>query len=223
MHAHRPLAAVALALTTLIAATLALSGCTATPAAALGTVVPGAGDPIVAVVGDSIESGFGLQPEEAWPVLVAVDRRWRLENLSEAGAGFTATGDDGTDFGAQVDRAIALRADVVLIGASDNDLGADSAAVAAAMRAQVARLREALPHALLVGFTALSGEAGDDQLAPLDGALRSAVTAADGRWLDLGQPYRGVEGLVQDDGEHPTPAGQRAIASAVLSRLDALA
>ena len=71
-----------------------------------------------------------------------------------------------------------------------------------------------------LGFNALTGEASDDDLAPLNKALRHAVTAVGGHWLELGQPYRGRAGLVQNDGEHPTPAGQQAIAAAVLERLD---
>ena len=173
----------------------------------------------MAVIGDSIESG-GTRPAEAWPALVAVDRRWKLENYSVPGAGFVAHGGDGQDFGAQVDQAIALPADMVLIGASDNDLGRDICIVSAAMTAAVERLRTALPHARILGFNALTGEASDDDLAPLNEALRDAVTAVGGHWLDLGQPYRGQAGLVQNDGEHPTPAGQQAIAAAVLERLD---
>ena len=60
------------------------------------------------------------------------------------GAGFVANGGDEQDFGAQVDQAIALRADMVLIGASDNDLGRDVYTVSAAMSAAVERLRTAL-------------------------------------------------------------------------------
>ncbi len=178
------------------------------------------GNPTVAVIGDSIESGTGLRPAEAWPALVAVDRRWKLKNYSVSGAGFVTRGGDEQNFGAQVDQAIALRADMVLIGASDNDLGRDVPTVSAAMTADVQRLRTALPHARILGFNALTGQASDDDLAPLNEALREAVTAVGGRWLDLGQPYRGQAGLVQDDGEHPTPAGQQAIAAAVLERLD---
>ena len=71
-----------------------------------------------------------------------------------------------------------------------------------------------------LGFNALTGKTSDDDLAPLNKALRHAVTAVGGHWLELGQPYRGRAGLVQNDGEHPTPAGQQAIAAAVLERLD---
>jgi acyl-CoA thioesterase-1 len=217
VHARRPLAVTAAALSALLLGAIALSGCTT--ASSVPGVAAG-GHPTVAVIGDSIESGMGLRPAQAWPALVAVDRRWELNNYSAPGAGFVALGDHKQNFGAQVDQAIALHPDMVLIGASDNDLGRDVSTVSAAMTAAVQRLRTALPHARILGFNALTGEASDDDLAPLNKALRDAVTAVGGHWLDLGQPYRGQAGLVQDDGEHPTPAGQQAIAAAVLKRLD---
>ncbi len=222
---HRPLATAATALATLLLGTLALSGCAtaASPDVAIGSAVKGGRHPIVAIVGDSIESGMGLEPFDAWPALVAVDRRWGLENFSEPGAGFIAVGATNQDFNGQIDQAIAAKADVVLIGASDNDLGQDTAAVAKAMAAAVERLSDALPKAHLVGYNALTGEANDSDLAPLNDALRTAITAAGGKWVDLGQPYRGQAGLVQDDGEHPTLEGQQAIASAFLTRVDGLA
>ena len=220
MHPHRPLAVTA---TALLLGTIALSGCataSSVPGVAVGPAVNGKDHPTVAVIGDSIESGAGLPPADAWPALVAVDRHWELENYSVPGAGFVTHGGDEQGFGAQVDQAIALRPDMVLIGASDNDLGRVVSTVSAAMTAAVERLRTALPHARIVGFNALTGQASDDDLAPLNKALHDAVTAVGGHWLELGQPYRGRAGLVQNDGEHPTPAGQQAIAAAVLERLD---
>ena len=61
--------------------------------------VSGNGHPTVAVIGDSIESGAGLRPAEAWPALVAVDRQWSLENYSAPGAGFVAHVGDEQDPG----------------------------------------------------------------------------------------------------------------------------
>jgi acyl-CoA thioesterase-1 len=221
VHPHRPLAVTAAALSALLLGAIALSGCTtALSGCTSASSVPGVAaghHPTVAVIGDSIESGDGLRPAQAWPALVAVDRRWKLENCSVSGAGFVALGDD---FGTQVEQAIALRADMVLICASDNDHGRDVSMVSAAMTAVVQRLRTALPHARILGVNALTGAVSDDDLAPLNEALRHAVTAVGGHWLDIGQPYRGHAGLVQDDGAHPTRAGQQAIAAAVLERLD---
>ncbi|GIT79340.1 hypothetical protein LLS1_10090 [Leifsonia sp. LS1] len=222
MLSHRPLAALAAAVTVASGAALALSGCSAaTPPTPVGTAVADA-HTRVAVIGDSIEAGLGLEPTEAWPELLAVDRRWGLDNLSVSGAGFVATGADGGTFATQVTAAIADKAQLVLIGASDNDLGTDTATVAAAMSAAVDRLHSALPHAQIIGYDALSGAASDDDLAPLDAALKAAVEAEGGTWIDLGEPYRDQDGLVQADGEHPTVAGQQAIAAVALTALDGL-
>ncbi|WP_025157453.1 SGNH/GDSL hydrolase family protein [Leifsonia aquatica] len=222
MLAHRPLAAFATAITVATIGAAALSGCASTvDPVALGTPVV---NPHyrVAVIGDSIEAGLGLTPGEAWPDLLAVDRRWGLDNLSVSGAGFVATGADGGTFASQVDAAIADNAQLVLIGASDNDLGQDDATVTAAMTAAIGKLHTALPHARIIGYDALSGAASDDDLAPLDAALQTAVTADGGVWIDLGEPYRDQDGLVQADGEHPTAAGQQAIAAVALTDLDGL-
>lgn len=222
MLAHRRLHSIAAAVSVATLAGLALSGCsTGVPLVAVGTAVA---DPHarVAVIGDSIEAGLGLMPGEAWPELLAVDRRWGLDNLSVSGAGFVATGSDGDAFDDQVEAAIADHAQIVLIGASDNDLGTSTASVSAAMDAAVDRLRTALPAARIIGYGALSGSASDDDLAPLDAALETAVTARGGTWIELGEPYRDVDGLVQADGEHPTAAGQQAIAAVALERLDAV-
>ncbi|ANF30449.1 hypothetical protein A0130_01010 [Leifsonia xyli] len=225
MLARRPLAAAATAISAALLALAALSGCAVTNGGAADAVgaasTPTAAAERVAIVGDSIESGLGLEPSEAWPALVAQSRGWRLDNLSVPGAGFVAQGSDGHDFSAQVDTAIAAKAQLVLIGASDNDLGQDLAEVSTAMQNAVDRVHSDLPGARIVGFNALSGAASDDDLAPLDSALQQAVEGVGGDWLDLGQPYRGLAGLVQDDGEHPTLPGQQAIAAVVESKLGA--
>ena len=223
MLARRPLAAAATAITAALLALTALSGCATAGTGAAGALTPAADATAehVAVIGDSIESGLGLEPSEAWPALVATARSWRLDNLSVPGAGFIAQGSDGDDFSSQVDTAIAAQPQLVLIGASDNDLGEDLGDVSDAMTTAVGRLHTALPAARIVGFNALSGAASDAQLAPLDAALRRVVEEAGGTWLDLGQPYRGLAGLVQDDGEHPTLPGQQAIAAVVSAKLDA--
>ncbi|WP_434318990.1 hypothetical protein [Leifsonia sp. P73] len=87
MFRHRPLATVATALAALLLGTVALSGCSSSSSPlAVGATIPAGKHPVVAIVGDSIESGMGLEPFEAWPALVAVDRRWGLQNFSEPGA-----------------------------------------------------------------------------------------------------------------------------------------
>ncbi|WP_285117174.1 SGNH/GDSL hydrolase family protein [Leifsonia sp. fls2-241-R2A-40a] len=224
MLARRPLAAAATAMTAALLALAALSGCaTANAASDAGSPAAvgssSASGERVAVIGDSIESGLGLEPSEAWPALVAAKQGWRLSNLSVPGAGFVAQGSDGNDFSAQVDTAIAGKAQLVLIGASDNDLGDDADEVTAAMQKSIVRLSSELPDAQIVGFNALSGQASDDDLAAVDASLRQAVLDVGGTWLDLGQPYRGRAGLVQDDDEHPTLPGQQAIAAVAEAKL----
>lgn len=217
MLGHRAIIAIAASLSGLLLAGVTLSGvpADASPSASAG---PAGATPVVAVVGDSIESGRGLQSFEAWPAVAAADSGWILQDDAVSGAGFVAVGATGDTFTAQLDEAIASRADIVLIGASDNDLGQSETAVSSAMATAVADLHAALPAAEIVGYNALTGRKVDGELAPLDAALRADVTRAGGRWIDLGEPYRGRTGLVQSDGEHPTALGQETIASAFLTR-----
>lgn len=169
----------------------------------------------VAIIGDSIEAGLGLSKDQAWPELVAADEQWNLDNLGVSGAGYVAHGTGEKTFADEVRDAIADKAQVVFIGASDNDLGKNLADVTQQMQADVALLHSSLPDAEIIGYNAISGSASDSELAPLNAALEKIVEAHGGYWLDVGEPYRGVSGLVQKDGEHPTAAGQQAIAALV--------
>lgn len=61
----------------------------------------------------------------------------------------------------------------------------------------------------------------EDESVQTSAALEGAVVGAGGVWVDLGDPLRGREQFVQDDLEHPTEAGQRALARAVERELAA--
>ncbi len=177
------------------------------------------GGTAVAVIGDSIASGYGLTVPQAWPALLAQDEGWDVDDLGVAGAGFVASGSNGTTYAHQVDQAIQAAPRLVVITATDNDMGTDDATLRSAVSSAVLRLKSALPGAELVGLSALSGSAGDADLAEVDSVLQSAVTAAGGRWITLGQPYAGRTGLVQSDGEHPTADGQKVIEAALRKAL----
>lgn len=195
-----------------------VTGCTAAPnygeftTLSISSPQTSASSPRVAVIGDSIESGLGLIPDQAWPELVATKEDWNVSNYSASGSGYVAIGADGVTFEKQVTDAINDKAQIVLIGASDNDLGTDITRVEAAMKSTIAQLREGLPSAKIIGYNALSGHATDSELAGLDAAVQQDVKAEGGLWINIGEPYRRIAGLVQGDNEHPTAAGQQVIA-----------
>jgi acyl-CoA thioesterase I len=144
----------------------------------------------VATIGDSIMSGHGLDPAQAWPVLLGARESVAVSNLGCGGAGFIAVGECDTDYSGLVAEAAAEHPDVVIIQSSDNDFGEDDDDIASATTATVASLRTALPNARIIGFSTLWDQPGElpDQVASTSDDLRSAVEAVGGTFIDLGQP-----------------------------------
>jgi acyl-CoA thioesterase I len=144
----------------------------------------------VATIGDSIMSGNGLDPSEAWPVLLSASTGAAVANLGCGGAGFVAVGECDTDYSGLVAEAAAGHPDVVIIQSSDNDFGEDDDDIAAATTATVASIRAALPDARIIGLSTLWDQPGElpDQVASTSDDLRTAVEAVGGTFIDLGQP-----------------------------------
>ncbi|MCC8909181.1 SGNH/GDSL hydrolase family protein [Curtobacterium sp. GD1] len=178
----------------------------------------------VVVVGDSISGGHGLTTAEAWPAIVADAQGWSLTNLSCDGAGVAALGDDddcASDYATIVGRAVDLRPEVVLVQASSNDLGLDTAEVRSATDQVVDEVHRRLPHARLIGLSAIwNQDAPPAQLASISGALRHALAREGGTYVDIGEPLRGHPTWMQSDDVHPTVRGQRAIAAAVTAAFE---
>ena len=217
----------------LAVAVLALVGCSATPTArpvaAQSTVIaaPAAGSrtgatgTVTAVaIGDSIAFGKGVTPAEAWPSLVAAAHGWRLTDLAVSGSGFVKAGWNGTTYRQQVDAALRLHPQVILLAATRNDRDEDPAAVTADADTMLRELREKFRDATIVGITGIWGS--DDPPATMshvDEIVGDAVRDVNGTWLDIGFPLVGHPELVQADGIHPNAAGQRLVAQTIDSKL----
>lgn len=225
-RSRRPLHLV-LAVAALAVAATALAGCAATarPVAAESAAAPAATErPSAVAIGDSIAFGKGVAPGESWPALVAEQHDWRLDDLAVSGSGFVKAGWDGTTYRAQVDRALQLHPEFILIAATRNDRDQDPELVAASADTLLGELREAFPHAHIIGITAIWGaDAPPATLDRVDDIVSAAVRGVDGDFLDLGRPLEGKADLLQADGIHPNAAGQRAVAARVESRLAPLA
>ncbi len=177
----------------------------------------------VAVIGDSLAAGLGLPDGSAWPWLVARDAGVTLIDRTCSGAGFTTVGDCGSDFAELAASLADEHPDIVLIQSSDNDFWDDPDDISSQTRRTVALLRSELPDTTIVGLsTVMWDDTGvEDESVQTSAALEGAVVGAGGVWVDLGDPLRGREQFVQDDLEHPTEAGQRALARAVERELAA--
>jgi acyl-CoA thioesterase-1 len=175
--------------------------------------------PIVVAIGDSIMKGHGLDADQAWPALIAKENDWNLTDLACDGAGFVTDGDPtdcDADFSGLVDAAAALHPDLVLISGSSNDLGTDDGDIARNSTAVIDSLRQKLPGATIVGIsTVWNDTAAPDQVDDINEAVRSAVLAVKGTYLDIGQPLAGHRDWLQSDDIHPTAKGQQVLAKRI--------
>lgn len=177
--------------------------------------------PRVVTLGDSLMSGFGLSSREAWPRLLADSARLPLTNLACPGMGFVVQGECGTPYAGLVPAVAALQPDVLIVQSSSNDFWEDDDEIRYDTADTVASLHAAVPDARIV---ALSTIWNDDPQVPDDtavtsDALRDAVEAVGGTYIDVGQPLAGHPEWLQSDDVHPTARGQKAIEQTVMSAL----
>jgi acyl-CoA thioesterase-1 len=203
--------------TRLLLAALLLAGCAKEPELS----APEAGTQSVALfVGDSLSAGYGVDPEEAWPALVAEEwaKRglpWRARNAAVSGS---------TSAGALEAVKWALTPDVklvfVCIGANDGLRGTPLRETKANVDALLRELKKDGRAVALAGmkippnygkpyadgFAALFPELARAHRVPLLPFLLEGVAA--------------VPSLNLPDGIHPNAEGQKVIAKTVLAFLD---
>src|SRR6218665_2207945 len=98
-------------------------------------------------IGDSIMSGHGLDPDQAWPMLLAQQFGWGLPNLASDGSGFVQGGDNGDTVAGQARIAIGLSPDVIIFAGSSKDLGRSDAEISERTSGTIRATRTALPTA----------------------------------------------------------------------------
>ncbi|WP_244528290.1 MULTISPECIES: SGNH/GDSL hydrolase family protein [unclassified Leifsonia] len=230
MSRRTPLARLTAAVTSAVFIAASLAACTSgaptTPTAsdARTTSAPTASSKpvIAAAIGDSIAIGNGVPAEDAWPLLVAQHFGWTLSDFAESAAGFTAPGLNTHIFNDQVSAVIRVHPDVVIVGATRNDVFASPATLSAAATAALDRLHAALPHARIIGVSALWGsDPAPAEVPVISQTVKAAVLAVGGSWVDLGQPFAGHPELVLADHVHPTVEGQKLLAQRVSSAIAA--
>lgn len=213
--------------TALLAGALALStvGCTAAGGQAAqptATTTAESRSPTAAAIGDSIAIGYGVPADDAWPLLVAKRLGWDLTDLADSASGFTRKGGSSHTFDDQVSAVIRLRPDIVVVGATRNDVDAPPATLKAAATSALERLRAALPDARIIGVSPIWGaDAPTAQLGSVRATVRTAVLDVGGSWVDIGQPFTGHPELLIDS-KHPTVDGQEEVATAVAEKVAAL-
>jgi len=139
---------------------------------------------------------------------------WTVTNLGCDGGGFIEPGACGAAIGDRAEEIAATEPDVIVLIASSNDLGWPSDEVAEAIPPAVAAVVAADPTARLLALDSVWGpDPRPTDLDVYDAALVDAVTEAGGAALEYPDPLR-TEGLLAEDGVHPTEAGQLALAEA---------
>ncbi|MCX6498761.1 MAG: SGNH/GDSL hydrolase family protein [Arthrobacter sp.] len=169
----------------------------------------------VVVVGDSLSTGHGTSPEEAWPALLRTDPGLagvQVVNAAENGSGYLRPGDSDGTFGTQVDQFVTPETGVVVFFGSENDLGYSTSALGDAASAAITHAEALAPAAkiIVVGPPSYSGDP-DPGLLDIRGQLRSAAQGAGAEFIDPiaeGWISDDVEDLIGPDGDHPTVAGQ---------------
>lgn len=228
---RRPLCAV-LALN-VVAVTPALTGCSTAAVghplflkgqqhkslvpAALPVPKPASPEHIV-VIGDSLSTGFGTSPEEAWPWLLGEDLRSaqvpaEVTNAARNGAGYVSAGDDESTFQSQISASVNTSTDMVVLFGSDNDAGQDPSELHAALTDALHEIKSAAPHAKrvvigpLTAFDALEADVDairDEERAVASDAGIKFVDPVAEHWVPEPDSV-----LLGPDGEHPSSEGQK--------------
>jgi lysophospholipase L1-like esterase len=171
----------------------------------------------VVVIGDSLSTGLGTSPEQAWPELLesmqlSNARPVQVTNAAENGSGYVVAGDDGDTFTMEVQAAVSPDADVIVFFGSDNDAGAAADELRDAAVLTFAAASSAAPHAVLIAVGPPSGSKETDPLvADIRDVEASAAQNMGVKFIDpLAEQWFSdrADVLLGPDGEHPSVEGQ---------------
>lgn len=150
------------------------------------------GELITVIAGDSNSLG---EAEDTWLQTTAEELGWgSVVNLSAPGRGYSATPRECADspcapFPGMVQEIAELEPDVVVTfgGVADGDVPLTTVAAQ-----YFSELREALPDAQIIAISPVYSGAAVPNWAPLHReSIRAGVEAADGTFVDVGQPSLG--------------------------------
>jgi acyl-CoA thioesterase I len=172
---------------------------------------------VVVTIGDSIMAGLGLDPQYAWPSLLAAGTPTKLVNLACSGAGFIAVGGCGTNYAGLIAQAAQARPTLVIVESSSNDIGQADAAIDKATQGTMGALRAAVPSATIVALSTVWNDehSWPEEVTSSSTSIERAASTQHALYLDLGQPLEGHPEWMQGDDVHPTIDGQRVLAESV--------
>lgn len=205
-----------------LALALGAAGCGAEPApappVAAPPVAPAAAPagPKVIVLGDSITAGLGLPVDQAFPAVT--EQLLRDEGVAVSVQNAGVSGDTSAAGAARLGWLLKQKPAVLVVELGGNDLlrGQPVAETRARLDEICRRARDAGAAVVMLGITA-PGAVGPDHKAAFDG-IYPEVAAGCGATLLPGflEPLMAAPDMVQADGLHPTAAGQRVLAKALV-------
>lgn len=179
---------------------------------------PGPGPQRVVVIGDSLSTGYGTSPEEAWPRQLDQEpqpgqKPMEVTNAAADGAGYVTAGEGGETFGSEIAKAVNASTDIVVLFGSDNDAGQDPADLKAAVADALATSKTLAPRAarIVIGPLTAFGQAEPD-LEVIRDQERAAAREAGAEFIDpvMAQWIDSPDSaLLGPDGEHPSSQGQQ--------------
>lgn len=180
------------------------------------------GRPVIAVLGDSLSAGFGVEPGKSFPDFLqrALDRRGYRYRVVNAGI----SGDTTSGGLVRLESVMALKPAIVILelGANDGLRGIPVSASRSNLEQMIVQLKGSGAQVVLAGMT-LPPNYGPDYIHSFE---RIYTGLADKYKLPL-IPFllEGVAGTrkyMQRDGLHPTAEGNRRVAENVMKVLEPL-
>ncbi|MDV6260064.1 SGNH/GDSL hydrolase family protein [Rhodococcoides yunnanense] len=173
----------------------------------------------ISVVGDSYSRG--LPDTVVWPALAAESTGWSVNNVSIFSAGYVATDGNGS-FADQIDAAVADNPDVVFVVGGINDVGKPPELITQRAIDTLGELARRVPRAKLVVMGPIWHEIPvPEAAAVIDDSVRAAAEMLRLPYLSVvGEDWLVPEGMIQEDGIHPTEAGQRVLAQQIVASLE---
>ncbi|GEM_PF-825551 len=173
-------------------------------------------------LGDSITAGFGLNKEEAFPSLVnqqLLDAGYSVHVTDGGVSGGTSTG--GLN---QMEWQLQNRVDILFLelGGNDGLRGIDLALTRSNLGEIIEVTRERYPNVVvIVAGMIVPPNLGHEYTTEFREIFPSVSEEYDTRLIPfIGEGLLGVEGMVQNDGIHPTAPGHLVIAETVFAELE---
>jgi hypothetical protein len=183
--------------------------------------------PVAVFLGDSYTAGAGAsQVDKSAPYLLAQHYGWRPVDLAHGATGYISSPSDPGQFWCGLEHcpsytesiaaAAAANPDFVIVNGGRNEVAiSGTSRWSQGVKDFYTALRRSMPHSTIIATSPIWDDSPTPpEIEAMREVVRQAVTAAGGRFIDLGEPLLGHPDLVASDGIHPNDAGNEAIAAA---------